>query len=75
MLEPQETGYQEARGISLPMPETTYEEETKTRAGRHGDRQSIKVRRVRSLENAYRRGAAKREEAEMVRTPHERGRR
>ena len=28
------------------MPEATYEEETKTGAGRHGDRQSIKRRDV-----------------------------
>ena len=72
MLEPQEAGYQKARGISLQMPEATYEEETKTGAGRHGDRQSIKGRRVQSLENAYRRGATQREKAEMVRPPHER---
>ena len=44
----------------------TYEKETKTGAGRHGDRKSIKGRRVQSLENAYHRGATKREEAEMV---------
>ena len=72
MLERQKSGYQEARGVPLPMPEATYEEITKTGAGRHGDRQSIKERRVRSLENAFHRGDAKREEAEMVRPPHER---
>ena len=36
---------------------------------------TIKRRRVRSLENADHRVATKREEAEMVRAPHERGRR
>ena len=69
MLEPQEARHQEARGISLQMPEATYEEETKTGAGRHGDRQTS--RRVQSLENAYRRGVAKREKAEMVRPSHD----
>jgi len=75
MLERQKTGHQEARGVPLPMPEATYEKITKAGAGGHGDRQSIKERRVRSLENAYHRGAAEREKATMGRPPHERGRR
>ena len=62
-------------GVPLPMPEATYEKITKAGDEGHGDRQSIKERRVRSLENAYHRGAAEREKATMGRPPHERGRR
>ena len=75
VLENQETGSQEAGGLPLSMLTETYEKDTKTRAGKHGYRQSLEGRRIQSFEDGHHGGIAQRKEAEMVRPSHKRARR